>query len=93
MMITKPNDFVAEVHDRMPVILEAKEFEQWEFGDAKDATALMKPAGERVLQRWPVSKRVNSSRTPDDDASLTEPIETAAPQAKTNGLSAYDKLK
>jgi putative SOS response-associated peptidase YedK len=86
IVITKPNDFVAEVHDRMPVMLEAKEFEQWVFGDAKDATALMKPAGERVLQKWPVSKRVNSSRAPDDDASLIEPIETATPQTTTSGV-------
>jgi len=28
--LRKPNKFVAEVHDRMPVILEAKDFEQWE---------------------------------------------------------------
>jgi putative SOS response-associated peptidase YedK len=29
MVITEPNKFVAEVHDRMPVILEAKDFEPW----------------------------------------------------------------
>jgi hypothetical protein len=62
----------AEVHDRMPVLLEAKDFEQWERGDAKDAAALMKPADEDVLQRWPVSKRVNSSRAADDDPTLVE---------------------
>jgi putative SOS response-associated peptidase YedK len=77
MVITEPNKFVAEVHDRMPVILEAKDFEQWERGDTKDAAALMKPAAEYVLQKWPVSKRVNSSRAPDDDVSLIEAIETA----------------
>jgi putative SOS response-associated peptidase YedK len=27
-----------------------------------------------VLQRWPVSKRVNSSRAPDDDPTLIERI-------------------
>jgi putative SOS response-associated peptidase YedK len=72
MVITEPNKLAAEVHDRMPVILEAKDFEQWELGDAKDAAALMKPAGNDVLQKWPVSKRVNSSRAPDDDPSLIE---------------------
>jgi putative SOS response-associated peptidase YedK len=61
MVITEPNKFVAEVHDRMPVILEAKDFEQWERGDPKDAAILMKPVNEDTLQRWPVSKRVNSS--------------------------------
>ena len=39
MVITEPNKFVAEVHDRMPVILETKDFEQWEHGDPKDAAA------------------------------------------------------
>jgi putative SOS response-associated peptidase YedK len=43
MMVTEPNKFVADVHDRMPVILEAKDFEQWELGDTKGAAALMKP--------------------------------------------------
>jgi putative SOS response-associated peptidase YedK len=74
MVITEPNKFVAEVHDRMPVILEAKDFEQWEEGDAKDVAKLMKPANEDILQKWPVSKRVNSSRADNDDASLIGPI-------------------
>ena len=59
----------------MPVILEEKDFEQWERGDVKDAAALMKPANEDVLQKWPVSKRVNSSRANDDDATLIDKIE------------------
>jgi|GEM_PF-2595583 putative SOS response-associated peptidase YedK len=70
MVITGPNKFVAEVDDRMPVILEEKDFEQWEHGDPKSAAALMKPANDDILQRWPVSKRVNSSRAPDDDPTL-----------------------
>jgi putative SOS response-associated peptidase YedK len=82
MVITEPNKFVAEVRDRMPVILEANDFEQWERGDTKDAAALMKPAGEDILQMRPVSKRVNSSRVPDDDASLIEPIEDARPDRR-----------
>jgi putative SOS response-associated peptidase YedK len=77
MVITEPNKFVAEVCDRMPIILEAKDFEQWERGDVKDAAALMKPAEEEVLQRWAVSKRVNSSRAPDDDPTLIEPAVVA----------------
>jgi putative SOS response-associated peptidase YedK len=74
MVITEPNKVVAEVHDRMPVILEGTDFEQWERGDVKDAAALTKPANEEVLQKWPVSKRVNSSRASDDDATLIDKI-------------------
>ena len=70
MVITEPNKFVADVHDRMPVILEVKDFEQWERGDVKDASALMRPTGEDVLQKWQVSKRVNRSRASDEDATL-----------------------
>ena len=60
----------------MPVILEAKDFEQWEHGDPKDAAALMKPPDEDVLQKWLVSKTVNSSRASDEDATLIDPLPT-----------------
>jgi hypothetical protein len=30
------------------------------------------------LQRWPVSKRVNSSKADADDATLIEPVQLAA---------------
>jgi putative SOS response-associated peptidase YedK len=63
---------VGELHDRMPVILEPEQFEAWLTG----ATGLdiLKPAANNVLQCWPVSRRVNSSRAPDDDASLIEAV-------------------
>ena len=76
MIITGANKFVAKIHDRMPVILEAKDFERWEHGDEKDAAALMKPTNDDVLQTWPVSKQVNSSRASDEDATLIEAIST-----------------
>jgi putative SOS response-associated peptidase YedK len=80
---------VAEVHDRMPVILEAKDFEQWEHGDTKDAAALMKPADDDTLRRWPVSKRVNGSRAPDDDPTL---IEIEAGVAASNQILAANNF-
>jgi hypothetical protein len=39
-----------------------------------EAAALMKPAGEDVLQKWPVSQRVNSSRTSGDDETLVDRV-------------------
>ncbi len=82
MVITEPNRLAAEIHDRMPVILESKDFEQWEKGDQRGAAALMKSAGDDVLQRWPVSKRVNSSKAPTDDASLIDIEGEAATSAE-----------
>jgi hypothetical protein len=35
---------------------------------------LLKPPANDLLQRWPVSKRVNSSRAPADDPTLIDPI-------------------
>jgi putative SOS response-associated peptidase YedK len=67
MIITK---FVAEVHDRMPVLLSDKDFEPWLSGEA--GIELLKPAPDDLLQRWPVSKRVNSSKTPAGDPTLID---------------------
>jgi putative SOS response-associated peptidase YedK len=72
MMITEPNNFVAEVHDRMPVLLAEKDYEPWLSGKA--GLELLKPAAEDALQKWPVSKRVNSSRAPDDDPTLIDKV-------------------
>jgi putative SOS response-associated peptidase YedK len=73
MIITEPNNFVAEVHDRMPVLLAEKDFGPWLRGSA--GVELLKPAANDLLQRWPVSKRVNSSKASADDATLIERIE------------------
>lgn len=73
MIITEPNGLVGEIHDRMPVLLAEKDFEPWLNGTA--GLELLKPAPDDMLQRWPVSKRVNSSRAPADDPTLIEPIE------------------
>ena len=72
MIITEPNAFVADVHDRMPEVLEPGDFGSW-LNDG--GTALLRPAANDVLQRWPVSKRVNSSKAPDDDPTLIERVD------------------
>ena len=76
MVITEPNTFVAEVHDRMPVILRPDQFDAWLDGSA--GKEMLVPAAEDTLQKWPVSKRVNSSRAPGDDPTLIEPVSIAA---------------
>jgi putative SOS response-associated peptidase YedK len=73
MIITEPNEFVAEVHDRMPVLLTDRQFDPWLTGEA--GVEYLKPAPNNFLQKLPVSKRVNSSRADDNDATLIEKIE------------------
>jgi putative SOS response-associated peptidase YedK len=60
------------VHDRLPVLLAERNFEPWLSGSA--SLELLKPASNDLLQRWPVSKRVNSSKAPGEDATLIDPI-------------------
>jgi putative SOS response-associated peptidase YedK len=74
MIITAPNALAAEIHDRMPVILERANFDAWLHDGG---TALLAPAPDGILQRWPVSKRVNSSRADSDDRTLIDPIAAA----------------
>jgi putative SOS response-associated peptidase YedK len=80
MIITTSNDFVGEVHDRMPALLQSQDFDPWLSGEA--GLDLLEPAANDLLQRRPVSRRVNSSRAPSDDASLIEaidPVQTSGP--------------
>jgi putative SOS response-associated peptidase YedK len=55
MIITEPNELVAEMHDRMPVLLAERDFEPWLSGEA--GLEVLKPAAEDLLERWPVSER------------------------------------
>jgi putative SOS response-associated peptidase YedK len=56
----------------MPVLLTAEDYEPWLSGMA--GLELLKPAAENVLEKWPVSKRVNSSPAPDDDPTLIDKV-------------------
>jgi putative SOS response-associated peptidase YedK len=71
MIFTEPNAVAAVTHDRMLVILERTDFDSW-LNDG--GTALLKQAANDILQRWSVSKRINSSRPDSDDPTLIEPV-------------------
>jgi len=69
-----PNELVAQVHTRMPVILAEEHHAKWlgemEDGDLKE---LLKPFPAERMKMWPISPRVNS---PDnDDEEIVKPIE------------------
>jgi len=81
--ITEPNKFTGQLYDRMPGLLPEKDFVPWLSGDA--GAELFKPARDKMLQRWPVSKRVNSSRAPADDPTLSEPVELHAERMAAAG--------
>jgi putative SOS response-associated peptidase YedK len=53
-----------------------KDYDPWLRAEA--GIELLKPAPNDLLQKWPVSKRVNSSRADDDDPTLIEEITLAS---------------
>jgi putative SOS response-associated peptidase YedK len=54
MVISDPNDFVGEVHDRMPVLLMPEQFDHWLSGNM--GIEALKPISDDYLQRWAVSQ-------------------------------------
>lgn len=74
IVTTDANKTVAEVHDRMPVILTAEQAEAWMYQDETDLEKLRKllvPSAEDVLVGTPVSERANSVKN-DDPSVLVE---------------------
>ena len=58
-----PNDVMAELHDRMPVILAESDWPKWlgeEAATDDELFALLKPCPEDVLKIWPVGKAVGN---------------------------------
>jgi putative SOS response-associated peptidase YedK len=73
IVTTTPNNLVAKVHDRMPVILPDDVVDAWidpRFEDVEPLKKLLVAASEDVLIATPVSQRVNSVRN-DDPECLT----------------------
>ena len=74
IVTTDANKTVAEVHDRMPVILTAEQAEAWMYQDETDLEKLRKllvPSAEDILVGTPVSDRANSVKN-DDPSVLVE---------------------
>ena len=59
-------------HDRMPVILDEKDFDGWLDGSL--GTDALKCASESALREWLVSKRINRTGEGDDDPTVLEPL-------------------
>jgi len=72
---------IADIHHRMPVILDREMFETWLGAPQPEAEALLQPyAGARRLTFHAVDRRLNDVR--NDDESLIEPIDLDAAEAE-----------
>ncbi|MBN9443707.1 SOS response-associated peptidase [Bosea sp. (in: a-proteobacteria)] len=82
-IITRAADrWMSKLHDRMPAMLNPKNFDAWLDGSG-GRELLEQPPPE--LREWIVSTRVNSNRAPDDDPTLADPVgpDEAKPELKT----------
>ena len=62
-----PNELVAPVHDRMPVILAPEDYARWLDPAQADGRTLLKPYPAAELEAFAVSPRVNSPQHDDPE--------------------------
>jgi putative SOS response-associated peptidase YedK len=80
IVTTTPNEAIADLHDRMPVILEAGSWDRW-LGDASsvdpgELLAMLQPTDDIPLLVYAVNRYVNDVRR--DGPELIEPLADAA---------------
>jgi putative SOS response-associated peptidase YedK len=80
-----PNELVAPVHDRMPVILGPADVERWLDPEAANRRELLKPCPAEWLEAVPVGPRVNSPDN-DDPECITPLVEPEREQAQARLL-------
>lgn len=76
VITVEPNELLAETthHDRMPLILERKDFQRWfQLADVQQPPLdLLRPFNADKMKAWRVGRRINSTK--NNDATLSEPV-------------------
>jgi putative SOS response-associated peptidase YedK len=78
IITTEPNELMATLHDRMPVILDEKGWPKWlgeELTSETELRRLLVPCPSDRIKMWPVNKRVGNVK--NDDRDLVEPLQPA----------------
>lgn len=79
ILTTEPNEVVAPIHDRMPVVLPNDEEDTWLESDPVERRALCRPYPDGDLDAYPVGTRVNNPS--NDDATIIEEVDASGGQA------------
>lgn len=75
IITTEANELLAPIHDRMPVVLNPQDWDEWLDRSSADTSSLQRllvPADPRALERFAVSTEVNSVRNNHGD--LVRPL-------------------
>jgi putative SOS response-associated peptidase YedK len=87
ILTTSANPMLAEVHDRMPVILAPEDYDLWLDPGTTDAARvvdLLRPLDARLMKKYPVSKRVN--KVENDDPECAQEVRLEEKQEVQPGL-------
>jgi putative SOS response-associated peptidase YedK len=77
---TTPNSLLADIHDRMPVILSVDNYDLWldpVFRNTASVSEMLRPFDSTLMRRYPVSTAQN------DDADCSKPVEASALPAQS----------
>ena len=85
ILTTRSNELVADIHDRMPVILKPEAYHGW-LDAPPDPREIAEPFPPEPMVIWPISTRVNSPK--NDDPSLLDPVVDASETEPVGGNSA-----
>jgi len=82
ILTTDPNELMQPIHNRMPVIIESRDYDRWLGPDRLDAgdparppIDLLRPYPAEKMRAWQVSQRVGNVRNNDPEL-----LEQAAPE-------------
>jgi putative SOS response-associated peptidase YedK len=76
ILTTTPNPVIADIHNRMPVILRKDDYDLWLDPKMRNLTAigeLLKPFDASRMRRYPVSSRLNAVQ--NDDEACAAPVQ------------------
>jgi len=79
MIVGQPNPLVSGMHDRMPVMLMAEDYDRW-LGPgttADELRAMLRPYDAALMEAYAVSRAVNSVK--NDTEECIKPIDDQAP--------------
>ncbi len=78
ILTTTPNSLVADMHDRMPVIVPPDKYELWLDPDVTDFNAIrdiLKPYDPDQMRRYPVNTKLNNSQNENAEAAARVTLE------------------
>lgn len=62
ILTTAPNDFMSDIHNRMPLIPEQSDARDWILGDMETRKSMIVPYEGGDLHAWPVGREVGNVR-------------------------------